>query len=180
VVQECRGQSGDCNDPGCIQYRRRPNRELNLISNLNRPDGNVTGVPLFAAQLLAKQVAPLRSMLPSASLFGVLVNPNNLRRQAGADEVQDATRTVGVKTDVVNARTVTELEVGFEALSSSVGTRSFLEPGKTSLWRRHATGPLAMFIIREFVPHKINVRATAEMKRRPAWDLARTISPTIP
>jgi putative tryptophan/tyrosine transport system substrate-binding protein len=107
------GQSGDCNDPGCIQYRRRPNRELNLISNLNRPDGNVTGVPFFAAQLLAKQVAPLRSMLPSASLFGVLVNPNNLRRQAGADEVQDATRTVGVKTDVVNARTVTELEVGF-------------------------------------------------------------------
>jgi putative ABC transport system substrate-binding protein len=102
VVQECRAKAVTATIPVVFSIGGDP-IELNLVSNLNRPDGNVTGVPFFAAQLLAKQVAPLRSMLPSASLFGVLVNPNNLRHQAGADEVQDATRTVGVKTDVVNA-----------------------------------------------------------------------------
>ena len=89
---------------------------LNLVSSLNRPEGNVTGVTFFAAHLLAKQVGLLRSMLPNASLFGVFSNPNNPRHQTDAAEIQAAGRALGVKTHDVKAGSVAEFGVAFEAL----------------------------------------------------------------
>jgi ABC-type uncharacterized transport system substrate-binding protein len=58
--------------------------ELGLVPNINRPGGNITGVTFFAKQLLQKQVGILHDLVPTASVLGVLINPNNWRHQADA------------------------------------------------------------------------------------------------
>jgi putative ABC transport system substrate-binding protein len=53
--------------------------ELGLVTSLNRPGGNITGVTFFAAQLLQKQVGILHDLVPKATVLGVLINPDNPR-----------------------------------------------------------------------------------------------------
>jgi putative ABC transport system substrate-binding protein len=66
--------------------------ELGLVTSLNRPGGNITGVTFFAAQLLQKQVGILHDLVPKATVLGVLINPDNQRHQADASQVQAAAR----------------------------------------------------------------------------------------
>jgi len=51
--------------------------ELGLVTSLSRPGGNVTGVTGLGRELFAKRFELLRELLPNATAFGLLVNPNN-------------------------------------------------------------------------------------------------------
>jgi len=51
--------------------------ELGLVSSLNRPGGNVTGVSNFSPLLVAKQFELLREVVPNSTAIGVLVNPTS-------------------------------------------------------------------------------------------------------
>src|SRR6516162_6151113 len=46
-----------------------------LVTNLNRPGGNVTGVSFMSVELAAKQLAFLRELRPGAARIAVLVDP---------------------------------------------------------------------------------------------------------
>jgi putative ABC transport system substrate-binding protein len=48
-----------------------------LVTHLNRPDGNLTGLTTFFGEVTGKRLQLLRQMVPAASVIGVLVNPNN-------------------------------------------------------------------------------------------------------
>ena len=48
-----------------------------FVSHLGRPEGNVTGVTLIAAELSAKRVELLHEIAPRATRIALLVNPNN-------------------------------------------------------------------------------------------------------
>jgi len=50
---------------------------VGLVSNLARPDGNLTGISFVASELTAKRLELLRELVPGAHLVGVLVNPAN-------------------------------------------------------------------------------------------------------
>ena len=63
----------------------------------------LTGATFFAAQLLQKQVGMLRDLVPKAAAIGVLVNPNNLRRQADIQDVHEAARVLGLQFIVAEA-----------------------------------------------------------------------------
>jgi putative ABC transport system substrate-binding protein len=52
--------------------------QVGLVASLNRPGGNVTGVNYMQVELAAKQLGLLHELLPRATRFAVLVNPNNL------------------------------------------------------------------------------------------------------
>jgi putative ABC transport system substrate-binding protein len=90
--------------------------DLGLVANFNRPGGNLTGVTFFAAQLLQKQVGILRDLVPRAAAIGVLVNPNNPRRQAFIREVQGAAETTGFQVHVAEAGTEGEFDAAFARL----------------------------------------------------------------
>ena len=51
--------------------------ELGLVTSLNRPDGNLTGMTIFFGELLPKRLELLRELVPAADVIGLLVNPNN-------------------------------------------------------------------------------------------------------
>jgi putative ABC transport system substrate-binding protein len=132
--------------------------ELGLVPNINRPGGNVTGVTFFAKQLLQKQVGILHDLVPKASLLGVLINPNNWRHQADADEVQAAARTLGLDVHVATAGSERDLDAAFAGLVQR-NVRALVIAGDAFFFRasarlvalteRHSVA--AMFGTREFV-----------------------------
>jgi len=48
-----------------------------LVTSLNRPGGNVTGVSFYSAPLVTKRLDLARELVPTGGLIAVLVNPDN-------------------------------------------------------------------------------------------------------
>ena len=61
-----------------------------LVSSLNRPGGNATGVTSLFGGLAAKQVGLLRELVPAATLIGFLVNPGNPITERNVRDALDA------------------------------------------------------------------------------------------
>src|SRR5207253_10315618 len=61
-----------------------------LVSSLNRPGGNVTGITSMNAELVAKRLGLLHELIPGATRFAVLVNPNSSFTQSIITAVQAA------------------------------------------------------------------------------------------
>jgi putative ABC transport system substrate-binding protein len=51
--------------------------QLGLITSLNRPSGNLTGMSMFTAEVAAKSVELLKELVPTAVTVAYLVNPTN-------------------------------------------------------------------------------------------------------
>ena len=88
--------------------------DLGLVSSLNRPGGNVTGVTFFINALGAKRLELLRELVPSASLIGFLVNPRNPTTESQSRDVQTAAHKLGVDILVRNASNDRDIEEAFE------------------------------------------------------------------
>ena len=87
--------------------------KLGLVTSLNRPGSNVTGVTFFANQMETKRLGLLHELVPSASVVAVLVNPSQPAVAEQRDEVTEAARVLGLKLHVVHAGNERELETAF-------------------------------------------------------------------
>jgi putative ABC transport system substrate-binding protein len=61
-----------------------------LVTSLNRPGANVTGVSFFGGVLGPKRLELLRQLVPRATTIGVLMNPNRPDTEAERRDVQAA------------------------------------------------------------------------------------------
>jgi putative ABC transport system substrate-binding protein len=87
--------------------------DLGLVSSLNRPGGNVTGVTFFVNTLGAKRLELLRELVPSAAHIGFLVNPTNPTSESQVADVRAAARERRVDLLVVNAGSEREIDASF-------------------------------------------------------------------
>jgi len=97
-----------------------------LVTSINRPGGNVTGVTLFTTVLIAKQLELLRTLIPSGGAMAVLVNPNN--RQGAEQNLTVATESAHI--------------AGQQILVVSAGSESEINAAFASLVQQRATGLL--------------------------------------
>ncbi len=89
---------------------------LGLVSSLNRPGGNLTGVTVITAALWPKRLELLRELIAAPPLVAVLVNPNNPTEESATGELQAAARSIGQDIIVLNARTERDFETAFATL----------------------------------------------------------------
>jgi ABC-type uncharacterized transport system substrate-binding protein len=78
-----------------------------LVTNLSRPDGNVTGLSVQAPELIGKWLELLKEAAPGISLIAFLIKPDSLPKpaiDASVKEAKVAAQTLGVKLQVFEAR----------------------------------------------------------------------------
>jgi putative ABC transport system substrate-binding protein len=87
---------------------------LGLVSSLNRPGGNVTGVTSLSSQLTPKRLELLREIVPGATSFALLVNPTDAAAtESTLRDAQAAARTLGLQLHVLRASTEPDLDMAF-------------------------------------------------------------------
>jgi len=91
--------------------------KFGLVASLNRPGGNVTGVSFLVNLLVAKQLGLLHELIPAATNFGFLVNPNNPNAESDTNNARLAADALGCKVIVVKARTRDDIDDAFAQLS---------------------------------------------------------------
>jgi putative ABC transport system substrate-binding protein len=84
-----------------------------LVSSLNRPGGNVTGVVFFNAVLGAKRLEMLRQVVPKATIIDLLAGPNNFNTELERKDVQAAALAVGQQLTTVDVNSDREIETAF-------------------------------------------------------------------
>jgi len=90
--------------------------EIGLVSVLKQPGSNVTGVVSMSAGFVAKQIALMHAVAPSATLIAVLVNPSNPNNSKEISEARDAQALFGIKTTILQARTSRDIDAAFAKL----------------------------------------------------------------
>src|SRR5262249_35843745 len=78
--------------------------KLGLVTSLNRPGGNATGINYFAAALGPKRLGLLHEALPQASLLAVLRDPKNPAADSGGAELRAAATSIGQTIEIFDAR----------------------------------------------------------------------------
>ena len=130
-----------------------------IVTSLNRPGGNVTGVSSITLELAAKRLELLLEVMPQARVVALFINPDN---PGGEREVTDVTeaaaRALGVKIRKLRARNEPDLDAAFASLKASpvdaliVGNDGYFTHRReqiTSLAARQ--GVAAIYPRREFV-----------------------------
>ena len=91
--------------------------KLGLVSSLNRPGGNATGMSVFTTELGSKQLELLHELVPKASTIGLLINPNYQGSGPEAVAVQAAAQTIGRQLLVLKASNERDIDTVFASLS---------------------------------------------------------------
>jgi putative ABC transport system substrate-binding protein len=98
---------------------------VGLVTSLNRPGGNVTGVVFFNSVLAAKRLELLHQIVPRAMTVAMLVNRNFPFAETERKDVQAAAQAFGQLLIVTDVDTVRGIETAFE---------SFLKRGAGALF----------------------------------------------
>ena len=86
---------------------------LGVVTSLNRPDGNITGVATLSIEGGPKRLQLLHEVVPSAKVVALLVNPADANAEFQTHEVRSAAHTLGLELHVLNARTETDFDAVF-------------------------------------------------------------------
>jgi len=87
--------------------------QLGLVTSLNRPGGNATGVTQLTGEVAPKRVELAHQLVPTATLIGLLVNPGNPSAETLTQASQLAAETLGLQLVVLHASTEAELDTAF-------------------------------------------------------------------
>jgi putative ABC transport system substrate-binding protein len=87
-----------------------------LVSSLNRPGSNLTGVSWFNGQMAAKRLAFLHELVPAAETFALMIYPTNSESATQPATAEAAARQLNRRLMVVKASTEAEIDAAFAAL----------------------------------------------------------------
>ena len=92
--------------------------ETGLVSSLDHPGGNITGITSMTMSMGSKRLGLLRDLLPRASRVAVLVDPNDdaIVVKSMIADVRGAAIAIGREMEVFYAGTVDDIDTAFAGL----------------------------------------------------------------
>jgi putative ABC transport system substrate-binding protein len=128
-----------------------------LVTSLNHPGGNATGMTLISFVLGQKRLEMLRDISPKASVIAMLANPLSPDAIPEIGSVQAGAQSLGLQLAMYNASTAREIEVAFAAIATQkpdallVGTDPFFTDQAADIVGRAAGLKIpAIYPFREF------------------------------
>jgi ABC-type uncharacterized transport system substrate-binding protein len=134
--------------------------QAGLVTSLNRPGGNLTGVNSMNTEVGAKRLGLLHDLLPAATRFAVLVNPKNATTNLLVRETQAAAAAIGRQIEVYSASTDRDIDTAFAGLVQSRADALLVHPDVLFITRRVQLATLAA---RHAVPTIYPFREDAEV-----------------
>jgi putative tryptophan/tyrosine transport system substrate-binding protein len=132
-----------------------------LVASLSRPGGNITGTTFLGPELVSKQLALLKELLPSASRVAVLWNPRAFSEQTTAGmvrQVKEAAPGLGLELRYVEVPGLDAFERAISDAANGHADALFQFPNPTFYENRKRLVDLAaqyqlpaMYNAREFV-----------------------------
>ena len=110
--------------------------QIGLVSSLNRPGGNVTGVNFMSGELGGKRLTLLHELLPRAERFGVLVNPNAAIVATEIADTRAAASVIGLDIEVDAAATRQDIDAAITRLGQRRIDALLISPDALFLNRR--------------------------------------------
>ena len=89
-----------------------------FVASLARPGGNLTGLATISPELLGKQLEMLKAIAPKISRVAILLNPSQGGHRLAVRQAESAVRALGVQLQVLEARTASEIDAAFAAMTS--------------------------------------------------------------
>ena len=130
---------------------------LGLITSLNRPSGNVTGISFESAEITGKSLGILHELLPQAARVAVVANPSFPFTETVIKNLQAGAASLALQLEVLHATTDGEIEAAFGKIVQWPGTPVILGPDPFYTSRRVEIVSLAtryslptMYMVREF------------------------------
>ena len=128
-----------------------------LVTSLNRPEGNITGVVFFSETLGTKRLALLRQLAPRATLIGVLASPATPGTAEEVTDIATAAKAIAQQVIILDVRTDNELETAFATIVQRgagallVGSGAFMTSHREQLVALAARHRLpALYPLREY------------------------------
>jgi len=134
--------------------------EAGLVTSLNRPGGNITGITFMNVEITAKRLGLLHNLLPNATRFAVLINPkNSVIAETMTKEAKTIASAMGRQVEVVNASTNREIDAAFATLKQKRVDALLVAPDTLMANRRVQIATLA---VRQGIPVIANQREFTE------------------
>jgi len=129
-----------------------------LVTRLNRPGGNITGVSIIGAEMGPKRLELAHQLVPNANAAAVLINPKYSPGLAEARDMEAAAHSLGLQVTVLKASNVSEIDSAFAALAQQNTNPLIINTDPFLLGQRQQIVQLAarhyvptVYFLREFV-----------------------------
>jgi putative ABC transport system substrate-binding protein len=91
--------------------------KFGFVQSLNRLGGNVTGVSFLINELGAKRLDLLHELVPTAAVFGLLINPSNPSAKSDTSDMRQAAATLQRSLIVKDASNDDEIDTAFASFA---------------------------------------------------------------
>jgi putative ABC transport system substrate-binding protein len=87
--------------------------QIGLVTSINRPGGNITGVIVIFGALGPKRLGLLHELIPATTSVGMLVNPTYPSARIEVQDVEAAGKSLALSVHVAEARNENEIAAAF-------------------------------------------------------------------
>ena len=110
--------------------------ETGLVTNLARPDGNITGFTGLSPELGTKRLGVLKEAFPNMKRVGVLLNPRNPSNSLQLASIKQAAATLGLVVEVAEAATRDAIAAALDQLQER-GVSALVVLGDSVYFNEH-------------------------------------------
>ena len=120
-----------------------------LVTSLNRPGGNATGVSVWATSSLeGKRLGLMRELVSTATTIAVLLNPNSPDFEAESKDLQSSANIVGQTIHIMNASGEGDLDAAFATIvQKRIGALIVSDSANFNIWRGQLVALAARYSI---------------------------------